>query len=318
MEIVVSQDIGSKDVIDKINAELLSIKEILKVGNAEHVVCQIIVPYDFDETIRSILGDRNYFSDRGGQICFAKTIITRNGAIIVINKRLYGLVGMDGAYRYSICLHELFHAIHADRLKNNDNELYEELFFRSELNESCYSTLAYQNLYNLHVLFGEYFANRASLELLDVLFPDKNVVYYRQFNHGIKSYIDGLIKNNWKNAIVEAFSVWNKDHDTNRYLSSVLPIYEEVSKYFIHLLSCADHSGKSKVVDLIYDSFIDKKSVVDLVDLMRNMYSSNSNNYDDGLLIMEAFFDNFGLFFVEGIMGQHIVPFDIFNPSWEK
>lgn len=297
MEITI--EIDNDDIKEIIKSELSIIEHISNEIEATTNVIKLIVPDNFDKTVRELLHDKSYTSSRG-QLAIAKIIETAEGIIIVFHKDLYLWeynLGIDYQVRCIIYLHEIIHAINKQR------------FPIREINSGADC----QYIENMHIFYDEYYANRLSFEIADNIFAPKTYVFKKHICSSFKGFLDPLIDSNiYFNKLKLEIVDLNYHCDIKRFLNAIVPIFDEVGKNIVYLYSYIDSFHRLKRIEPYFmkSRFINKKTI-SLIEYFRNKYSSNDLDLSDRLHLMENFMTNFGIRFKDGPNGLICQTLDI-------
>lgn len=278
MEIIV--EVGTEEQKEAIRSEIAMVYGSLDKHKLSTLLHQVIVPTDFEKTIRELSGDESYKAFRG-QVAIAKNVNVSQGVSIVFSPWIYN-EKYDLQIRVIWYIHELFHALNKNRFP--------------PINTDSISRKTY--LGNLYLLFDEYYANRKSFEIMEKVAKPKTLLLKRFINIVFSSHVKSLVENNYFTMISDHIIYFGFHGNVNLFLDQVNPCFDEASKDIVYAYSFLDHFPRlTRVEPLIKKSKMVNKKTMALIDFFRHKYQQDDFNLEDGIEIMENYMTNFGMRF---------------------
>ncbi len=288
MEIIV--EIGDDSQKDFIINELSVIKELQSKLDLPINISKLIVPIDFDCTVRNLSGDADYNSIRTGEIVMAKVLYDGDETTVVFSPWLYQ-EDNDNVTRFFLYFHEVWHVINHWRFPRPFN----------------LTNSGVMNFKHIYILYDEYYCNRTALRLLDLIFPIKTKIFLKKFFLIIKTFYNYLISatNEYKHIqiLIDDF----RNHgDVNRHLEDIYYYFDSFSKSIVHLFSYVDHFEKyHKLTSIIERSpFVNFRSI-ELINLFRKKWEEDSIDLTEDLHIMDTYMLNFGIKYEDTLEGLY-------------
>ncbi len=280
MEVIV--EVGTEEEKDAIISEINFIYGFLDECEPTVKLHQVIVPIDFQKTIRDLTGDKSYMAIRG-QIVAAKTVNIPQGVSIVFSRFIYCNKQYDFQVRLIYYMHELSHAINMKRFRGVDTDSPSRMTYLSQI----------------YILFDEYFANRNSFRVMDDVFKQKTRYLMRFLNGTFAGHVRSLLKDDYYLRIrEEVYSFYSHNSSIKQFMNNLTPIFDEASKDIVYAFSYIDHFPRLKRIQpaLNKSKIINKKTIA-LIELFRQKYEADDLSLEDGLGIMQNYMDNFGMRF---------------------
>jgi hypothetical protein len=241
---------------------------------------QVIVPMDFEKTIRELSGDESYKAFRG-QVAMAKIVNVSQGVSIVFSPWIYN-EQYDFQVRVIWYIHELFHAINKDRFP--------------PIKTDSISRITY--LSNLNIFFDEYYVHRKSFEVMEAGAKQKTFLLKKFISSVFSSHVKSLVKDDYFIKISEYILSFRYHGNVRFFLDQVNPCFDEASKDIVYAYSFLDHFPRLKRVEpLIKKSKMVNTKTIGLIDFFRHKYQQDDLNLEDDIEIMEDFMTNFGMRF---------------------
>jgi hypothetical protein len=278
LEIIV--EVGTDEQKDLIKSEISSIYGSLAENELAIKLHQIIVPLNFDNTVRELSGDKSYTAFRG-HVALAKTIDVSQGASIVYSPLLYN-EQFDYQVRTIWYMHELFHVINKSRFP---------AIKTISLSRKTY-------IDNMNVFFDEYYVHRISFEIADEIANPKTYFLKKFIGSTFAGHVKSLLKYDYYLKLKEQIFLFRFNGNVRKFLDHVNPYFDEASKDIVYAYSFIDHFPKLKRIEpaLINSKMVNNKTVA-LIEFYREKYEMNNFNLEDGLEIIEDYMTNFGIRF---------------------
>lgn len=289
-------EIGSEQQKEQIRKELEIVQSVYSSFDLQIPLQKIIIPEDFDATVNTLQNSKNYSSKREEHIAVAKNIIKSDGLFLIFSRELF-TKSQDTLTRLQMYLHELLHAYNASR--------------KPELKKG--SLREYQYLLNLYILFDEYYVNRKSFEIIARLFPKTSFRYKRSNYYHLKGFIKAINSDNmYHKEVCTRISEFRFHGNIDKFLKSLNPLFDQVSKSIVYIYSYIDCSDKgAKFEPLILKSKFINEKTLKLIKLFRSKYGDNNFDLLDGTQLMEDFMKNFGMRFEDTSNGLYCHVLDI-------
>lgn len=282
MEIII--EIGTDEQKEKIKGELLEIQRILKFEKLENLIKKIIIPKNFDKTIKDISQEKEYKSFRKelDQYAMGK-LVWENGSAILVFQNLIFTENFDTQVRYVLYFHEVYHAIshYLMPIKNYTDLRTKELIQR------------------MNILFDEYFANRHALAISNKAFESKTD-RFKKFIDQSRCFANSFMKGKLFYKKIRKGIIKFKCHliPISELINTISPLIESVSLDLVYFMSYYDNFDYlSKYFNKLKRSKFYNKRTEKLIQYFREKYKKNDLNLIDGAEIMENYLLNFGIRF---------------------
>jgi len=282
MEIII--EIGTEEQKKKIRKELLEVERILKIKKFDNLIRKIIIPNNFDKTIRNISKDKKYKSFRKGmdQYAMGKSIWENASAVLVFQNLIFTEI-FDTQIRYVFYFHEVHHAI-SHYLMPVTN----------------YANLRIKELMQLmNILFDEYFANRYGLAIANKAFESKTD-RFKQFIDGSKHFANSFMNENVFYKKIRKTIIKSKCHliPISELIRTISPLVRSASLDLVYFTSYYDNFDYlAKCFNRLKKSRFYNMKTERLLQYFREKYKKNDLNLMDGIEVMENYLLNFGIRF---------------------
>lgn len=279
MEVIV--EVGTEEQKDAIISEINLVYGILDEYKPKIKLHQVIVPIDFEKTIRDLTDDKSYTQIRG-QVAIAKTVNVPKGTSIVFSPFIYYNEHYDFQVRLIYYMHELCHAINMQRFRPVDTDSVSRRTYLS----------------NIYILFDEYLAHHMSFNIMEEVIKQKTAYLKRFINETFACHVKSLLKDDYYFGIREQVFLFQFHSSIREFLDRVTLIFDEASKDIVYAFSFIDHFPRLKRIEPLLNKakMVNKKTIA-LINYFRQKYEANDLSLEDGVEIMQDFMDNFGMRF---------------------
>ena len=290
MEIII--EIGTEEQKKKIRKELLEIERILNIKKFDNLIKKIIIPKNFDKTIRSISKDKEYKSFRKemDQYAMAK-LVWENGSAVLVFQNLIFTENFDTQVRYIFYFHEVYHAI--------------SYYLMPKKN---YVDLRIKELIQLmNILFDEYFANRHALAIAGKAFESKTD-RFTKFIDGSRHFANSFMNENLFYKKIRKTIIKFKCHliPISVLIRTISPLIRSASLDLIYFMSYYDNFDYlAKYFNRLKKSRFYNMKTEKLLQYFREKYKKNDLNVEDGIEVMENYVLNFGIRFEDRSEGLY-------------
>jgi hypothetical protein len=293
LEVIV--EVGTEEQKDLIKSEIYSIYGSLDELDISIDLYQVIIPIDFEKTIRDLSGNKSYTQCRG-QVAIAKIVNVPQGVSIVFSPWIYN-EQYDYQVRVIWYIHELFHAINKKRFPSRETDYVSKNIFYLD---------------NMYPLFDEYYANRKSFCIVEVIAKPRTFYLNKFINTTFSGHVKSLLNYDYYSLIKKQIYLFRLHGNVRHFIDQVSPFYDEASKDIVYAYSYIDHFSKLKRIEplLSKSEMVNNKAIV-LIDYFRNKYATDDFNLEDGLEIMEEYMTNFGMRFKDTPEGLYCSVIDI-------
>ncbi len=276
MEVTVEAEIAEKE--DTLSEEFSAFSAILVSLGIEKEVKKIIIPKSIEEAVRRIKGDLSYKADREHQEVCAKVLESNDGAIMLFSPILFSPALVQ--IRWLTYLHEVLH-------------IYTKTVFRPIETESP-SIRWY--LTNLYILYDEYFANRKSFEMADQMFEEKTEPYRKHMRGQLYHLKTLRRKDSFYYTLKKEIAQYSQHGDLRLFLKRIDPTWDQAVKAIVYSYAFIDYKERNKRLDKFLGTaaFINAETEA-LIQFFRLKYKEGNFDLHEGLAIMKAFTQNFGM-----------------------
>lgn len=294
-------EIGTDEQKEQVEKEL-RIFEIV----AEELLCHggfngFIITDQFDAVVNSLQGTTGYTSFRN-QVAIAKAVSCDRGNYIVVSPFPFSK-DFDPQCRILLYLHEILHLA--------QHYQYPQLLMSGNSYEVHFN--------NLYILYGEYEANRVSLNIMQNLLENETIFdrrskWYRRhiartFNLHLKSLTNCKDKLCFLKKTTDAFRI---DGDWDEWFAKTSDVFDEISKDLIYTVSFADaHEKLQKALPLVEQTWVYKNGGGPLVEYLREKYERSNIDLLDGIDIMRQYMERFGYVWEDTAKGLYCRVVDI-------
>ncbi|MDD4984742.1 MAG: hypothetical protein WC369_08465 [Dehalococcoidales bacterium] len=291
----ITVEVGTVEQKNIIEKELKLIQTLIGAFTPPLNICQVIVPFNFDQKVNEIQ-NTDYYKSVRGVVALAKIIEIDDSIAVIISPRIY-TEEWDIQTRVFIYLHEILHVANKKQLRKPEIE-------------SASLSLYFENIYRL---FDEYMADRQALELIDKVFPEKSDRMRRSVVSNVDGFI-GIINNQRYHEQISkeiaSFRIYGKD--VTKFLENTHDSFSEVAMSIVHLFSYIDNypDYQNRVSDLRDSRFMNYKTQK-LIDFFRQKYKEKSPELAEGLNLVKEFMLNFGMRFEDTPQGMYCHVIDI-------
>lgn len=261
--------------IKEISFSIEQVQKILGIPN----LSKMIFSRDFDKTVNEILGINSYKSSRNNHTALARTLLSKDGIVIVISKSLFN---EDSFYFINTIIHEMFHA------KNPH--------FNKIWNEGTRAANRYN--YLLNTWFDEYQAVRGSYSFCINYLQPINYNGAKGIVNVFQAHLQNFLKNNNYSKLKNELLSLQYHKDLDYFINIVTPLIEESVIDMVYLYTLIDtfYHFKKYETELKKSPFINESSY-HLINHFREIYSTDNLIFDENNSIMIAFLRNFGIEF---------------------
>ena len=277
MKIVI--EIGTEEQKRLIKDELSIIEGICEMMDGQVPICGIWVTENFDITVNELQGTCDYVSKRGHQ-AVGKNIHIGGKTALVFSRELY-TDWHDSQTRMQFMIHELYHAVNREIFPQIPKE----------------SPSAQEYLSNLYVLYDDYWANRKSFEMVNLVCPEKSLIY----NELVKKCINGFsefISNTHQqyNTLKVEIESFRHHRDLNIFIYNTRNIFDSISKATVYLFSYIHHFKEyHSIIDVIEKSQFGHKSIMSIGNIFKNNYDVGSTDVSEGLSHLMEYMEKFAI-----------------------
>lgn len=297
MEIYV--DIGTPEQQKFIRDELKNFETLQKEISGFKSLKKLFISADFDSKVNELEGTRSYISQRDTIHAMAKNIKINDGYAIVVNAILY-TDNYDFHIRYLVLLHEMFHIILNIDAMGDESLRGADASYRA----------------NLGILFDDYCANRASMEIHFKIFTDPSYKFKKFLIRSFHSFLKGLIDDiEFYEPIVSEIENFQDHGDVELFLANIQRPFDGCSKSIIYAFAYMDACShfKNKENHLVSNSRFVNSQTLELIDYFRKKYETKNYDLEDqlGLSLIIEFMTIFGFELENTKKGLYVHVFDI-------
>lgn len=286
----ISVEIGNSNQRKEITDELGIIGEAARHATMAFRIQEIIVPKDFDAKVTELQGTKDFRSIPGAEPV-AKSIFHEKGYFLLFHPNLF-TKHYDNQVRFSIYWHEFTLIVNKGRFP---------VLTRHKLDR-------YANYFmNLYQLFDQYDAARKSFEFRDAIVKNALGTELSEIARAdLENSLMGnlaLINNkpeyyDWIKFQQEEFK---KYKNVSQFLSQIQGKISQLSFSIIFAYATMDHYEYLREKEQLISEapMLDNNTRV-FLEYFRLKYEEGSADLSDGIDIMEAFWANFGIRFVDG------------------
>lgn len=286
----ITVEIGTKEQQQEIINELGMLGEASKHYTMAFRIKEIIVPKDFDATVTELQKAGTYKSVPGMEPV-SKAIFTPQGHVLLFHPNIFS-AAYDNHIRYAIYWHEftlLVNKGHFPVLTRHKLDRYANYFM------------------NLYQLYDQYTAARKSFEFRDAVLREV-----------LKEELSDLAKEDLERSLLGSLAIirnkaeyydwfrfqimeYREKQNINDFLGAVRGKIAQLSYAIIFAYATMDH----------YESLREKESLIAeapmldnntraFLEYFRYKFQEDAVDLSDGIDLMEAFWANFGIRFVDG------------------
>ena len=272
-------DVGNAEQKRLIRKELSILESAATGAGIIDQIERVAVPADFEGEVRRLTGDSEFRQNRGYHLVLAKIVAGSKGTTILISPVAF-TEGFDTQIRVSWYVHELAHVDHNSRFPPRENE---------SATEKVYSE-------NLHILFGDYAAERCALETCAQLFDKPSDLYAELHRSTCAAFMTALDDDQAYRALAEAvvrFRLWRTD--ITGYQRDVRPVFDRISKSLAYAAAYIDsNTGFCEDSPTFHEARFVTHSARELASYFATKYQDADFDLADGAGLMKAFAKTFG------------------------
>jgi acyl carrier protein len=296
MEIII--EIGTDEQKLLIEQELRTIELVANEIKPPVELKQIIVPSNFQAKINNLESIDTYKSTRGLGVTsidvVGRIVKLKDGFGIVLAPSLY-TEHHDSQTRLFITLHEFYHLINKRDFLPIPSDPYVT---------SLYS-------HNLYCLYDEYSSDRFAFGMVDELFPVKSDYWNAFLTTDVQGFIEIITDLGYYNHIRAEISAFRNHANVDLFFKNTQHHFDEMAITLTHTFSLAHHHpDKISHETLLKSIFVNDKTVA-LMDYFRTKTERRESNLDDGMKLIIAFMENFGVRFEQRDYGGYCHILDI-------
>lgn len=268
--------------------------------NLPRQIIEVVIPSDFQESVRSITNNDRYKSIRavGDQsiTVMAKLIETGEGFVIVLSPDLYS-AWYDSSTRAFIFFHEVIHVRNIDLLP--------------DLEIDGPVTIEMQNLSNLRKLFDEYVADRQAYEVVDIMFNPPSPFWEDFLSASAEGFRDTYRAKSYYDAILSEVKKFRYHADVDRFLQQIKPSLDNVAILTAHAFAFAHQFPEKLNLENSPGGFFLASSTIALYEYFKIKFDNGDYDLSDGCEIIARYFELFGFRFEDRENGLYCHILDI-------
>lgn len=294
--------IGNEAQQQQIRNELGILGEAARHFRLGHPLTEIWVPEDFDATVNTLQQTTDY-SSRPGFEPMGKAIVSKEGTTaMVFHPKLFSSQ-FDAHIRYSIYWQEFCLLVNRSRFP---------VLTRHKLDR-------FANYFvNLYQLFDHYDAARKSFEFRDALVSqaleeDLSAAAVQDIEQTLEGYLN-IIRNRseYYDWIRFQITEYREHKEVQQFLTMVKGKITQLSFAIVYAYAIMDHyTHLQEWTERIQDAPMLNNNTLVFLEYLRLKYQKNAADLSDGIDVMEAFWANFGIRFVDGERSMECEVLDI-------
>ncbi|MBL8090557.1 MAG: hypothetical protein KF758_02020 [Anaerolineales bacterium] len=283
MDIII--EVGTDEQKHLIKQELQYAFEILPKDFIQSIQLEkIIVPIDFQFEINKLENTKTYKSLRGlgANIInvLGRIVEVENGYVIVLSPSLYTET-QDSQTRLLTVFHELHHLVNKKS-------------FPKIINTSFVSGMYLENMYRL---YDEYSSDYFAFRMLDTYFPSKTELWEKQISSNMNGLLELITDKSYYEHIKQEIESFRIHANVDLFLNRIKKHIDEMGITLAHTFSLAHfYPDKISRENLLKSNFVNGKTFA-IMEFFREKQSQNETDLKDGLHLIIAFFENFGVRF---------------------
>jgi len=274
----VQVEIGTAEQRTTILKEFSILQSAAAANVAERIV-EVLVPGNFEATVRRLTGNQAFRANRGYNLVLAMTLAVEGGHCLVFSPLLF-TEAFDTPVRVSFYLHELGHVVHETRFPPSTDE----------------SPATHYYSENLCHLYGDYASQRWSLGACAKLFPHPSDLYIEHHRAAFSGFLDALNDERAYDVLSSAlmrfrFRLLNVDE----YQQAILPAFDQVAKALAYAASYLDsYTGLEQERPSFDAARFVTNAAQELVAYCADKYEADDLDLSDGVERMKNFTETFG------------------------